>query len=200
MSLSRAVLLHASKSEWLARQVMRREFAKRAVKRFLPGEELEDALGVAADLASHSIGTILTKLGENLTALEEADAVRDHYLGAFAQISQRGLPSVVSVKPTQLGLDHSFDVCAAHVEVLAEAADSARSTLWIDMEDSSYVDRTLELYKGVKGRHERVGLALQAYLRRTPADLESLLPLKPIIRLVKGAYAEPSHVASPEGS
>jgi len=197
MSLTRAILLRASKSPWLAEQVMRRKFAKRAVKRFLPGEELEDALTVAADLAERSIRSILTKLGENLAAVEEADAVRDHYLGVFDQVKKRGLPSVVSVKPTQLGLDHSIDVCAEHLEVLAQAAESAGSTLWIDMEDSTYVDRTLDLYRGVKGQHQRVGLALQSYLRRTPNDLQSLLPLKPIVRLVKGAYAESAEVAFP---
>ena len=72
------------------------------------------------------------------------------------------------------------------------------SILWIDMEDSTYVDRTLDLYRGVKSRHPKIGLAIQAYLRRTPADIQSLLPLRPIIRLVKGAYAEPAHVAFPE--
>ena len=66
------------------------------------------------------------------------------------------------------------------------------------MEDSSYVDRTLALYRGLKARHPAIGIAIQAYLRRTPADVDSLLPLNPIIRLVKGAYAEPPHVAFPE--
>lgn len=198
MTVARTLLLRASRSHWLAHRVMRRPFARRAVRRFMPGEELEDALGAALDLDREGIGTILTKLGENLESLDEATAVRDHYLEALDQIRARGLPSVVSVKPTQLGLDHSAAACADHLEQLATRADQTGSTLWIDMEDSSYVDRTLDLYRTLKARHERVGLALQAYLRRTPADLESLLPLRPIIRLVKGAYAEPEHVAFPD--
>ena len=198
MSLARSLLLRASKSHWLAHNVMRRPFAMRAVRKFMPGEELSDALAAAQGLASEGLGSVLTKLGENLNHLSEADEVRDHDLDAYDQIKSRGLPSVVSVKPTQLGLDHSYDACAAHLEQLAVKAASVGSTLWIDMEDSSYVDRTLNLYRALKARHEKVGLALQSYLRRTPDDLKSLLPLRPIIRLVKGAYAEPPHIAYPE--
>lgn len=163
----------------------------------MPGEELSDALGAAGELASANIGTIITRLGETLTGEAQADAVRDHYLAAFDDIKQRGLPTVISVKPTQLGLDHSYETCQAHLEVLARKAVETNSQLWIDMEDSSYVDRTLSLYRHVRSRYEPVGLAIQAYLRRTPNDIESLLELRPMIRLVKGAYAEPPHVAFP---
>jgi proline dehydrogenase len=197
MSIARSLLLRASRSPFLSERVMRSSIARRAIRRFMPGEELADALDAAQQLAREGLGTVLTKLGENLTSLAEADAVRDHYLEVFDQVRARSLPSVVSVKPTQLGLDHSAEACARHLDVLATRADAIGSTLWIDMEDSSYVDRTLALYRGVRTRHERVGLALQAYLHRTPADLESLIPLRPIIRLVKGAYAEPPSVAFP---
>jgi proline dehydrogenase len=197
MSIARNLLLRASRSAFLSERVMGSAVARRAIRRFMPGEELADALDAAQRLARDGLGTVLTKLGENLTSLAEADAVRDHYLEVFDQVRARGLPSVVSIKPTQLGLDHSSDACAAHLELLAARADATGSTLWIDMEDSSYVDRTLALYRSVRTRHERVGLALQAYLRRTPADLETLIPLRPIIRLVKGAYAEPPAVAFP---
>jgi len=197
MSLARAVLLRASRSAWLADRVMRRRFALRAVRRFMPGEELDDALREATTLAAHGLATVLTKLGENLAAPGDATGVRDHYLAAFDRIAQLGLPSVVSIKPTQLGLDFSFDVCAGHLDALAEKANQTGSRLWIDMEDSSYVDRTLDLYRRVLRIHSRAGLALQAYLHRTPADLKALLPLKPTIRLVKGAYAEPPEVAHP---
>ena len=196
-SLSRNVLLRLSKSRWLADRVMRRRFAMRAVKKFMPGEELSDALDAAAALAPARIGTVLTKLGENLTAQSDAVAVRDHYLSVFDQIAARQLDAHVSVKPTQLGLDFSQSGCAEYLEQLAEKADSVGTYLWLDMEDSSYVDRTLELYRGLRSRHEKVGVALQAYLRRTPADLAQLLYTRPTVRLVKGAYAEPPHVAFP---
>ena len=197
MSVARNVLLRMSKSRWLADHVMTRKFAKRAVKRFMPGEEVSDALDAAQALAPTQIGTVLTKLGENLTAESEATAVRDHYLDVFEQIKTRRLNAHVSVKPTQLGLDFSQRHCAEHLETLARKADEVGTTFWLDMEDSSYVDRTLALYKGLRVKHEKVGLAMQAYLRRTPADLAGLLPLRPTVRLVKGAYAEPPHVAFP---
>lgn len=197
MSIARNVFLRASRSRWLSERFMRRPFAKRAVKRFMPGEQVADALGAARALAKDRVGTILTRLGETLTGESQADGVRDHYLDAFEQIRQEGLPSVISVKPTQLGLDHSLEACQAHLETLAQKAVETGSQLWIDMEDSSYVDRTLALYRHVRSRYEPVGIAIQAYLRRTPQDIESLMDLRPMIRLVKGAYAEPPHVAFP---
>ena len=197
MSIGRSILLAAAKSRFLNHQATNRAFVKRAVKKFMPGEAPEDALAASAALSREGRGTVFTKLGENITRPDEADAVRDHYLWMFDEIKRLGLPGHVSVKPTQLGLDLSENACAAHLEVLAARAMATGSTLWIDMEDSSYVDRTLALYMHAKTRHERVGIAIQAYLRRTPADIERLMPLKPIIRLVKGAYAEPEQVAFP---
>lgn len=176
---------------------MRRPFARRAVRKFMPGEELSDALAAAKVLAPDGVGTIVTQLGETLTGESQADAVRDHYLGAFDAIKREGLPTVVSVKPTQLGLDHSMDACREHLDTLARRAVATESQLWIDMEDSSYVDRTLVLYRELKGKYGPIGIAIQAYLRRTPQDINNLLDLNPMIRLVKGAYLEPPHVAFP---
>lgn len=176
---------------------MRRPFARRAVRKFMPGEELSDALGAAKSLAPERIGTIVTRLGETLTGESQADAVRDHYLDAFEQIKRGALPTVVSVKPTQLGLDHSIDACRHHLDTLARKAVETGSQLWIDMEDSSYVDRTLTLYRELKSRYAPIGIAIQAYLRRTPDDINNLLDVNPMIRLVKGAYLEPPHVAFP---
>jgi len=197
MSLARSALLRASRSKWLAEQMARRGFARKAVRRFMPGEKVEDALAATAAIAGEGLGAILTQLGENLTSLTEADAVREHYLGVLDAIKSRGLPAEVSVKPTQLGLDLSAEACFKSIDTLAARAESGGATLWIDMEDSSYVDRTLDLYRRLKAKHQKVGLAMQAYLRRTPADLASLLPLKPTIRLVKGAYAERPEIAFP---
>jgi proline dehydrogenase len=197
MSISRNVFLRASKSRWLAEKFMRRPFARRAVKRFMPGEELSDALAAAKQLSAARIGSIVTRLGETLTGESQADGVRDHYLDAYDRILKAGLPAVVSVKPTQLGLDLSFDTCLHNLEALALRATQTGSQLWIDMEDSSYVDRTLDLYRRLRAKHEPVGLCLQAYLKRTPDDLSSLLSIRPWIRLVKGAYAEPPGIAFP---
>ena len=196
-SLARSLLLQAANSPWLARQMSSRAFARRAVKRFMPGRDARRRSGRRRDPHRPTPGTLVTQLGENLTRPEEAVAVRDHYLQVFDRIRARGLPTAVSVKPTQLGLDLSVDACRDHVLTLADRAEATGSTLWLDMEDSSYVDRTLDLYRALLERHPRGGLALQAYLRRTPADLDALLPRKPTIRLVKGAYAESPAIAFP---
>lgn len=198
MSIGRSILLAAAQSDRLNHFATKSRIVKRATKAFLPGERPEDALEAGERLVRDGRHLIYTKLGEALTALSDADAVRDHYLWMFDAIKARALPAQVSVKPTQLGLDQSEARCTEHCLALAAKAESGGSALWIDMEDSSYVDRTLALYEAVKARHPRTGLALQSYLYRTPKDLERLRPLKPVIRLVKGAYAEPEQVAFPK--
>lgn len=191
MSIARSILLWGSRNAWLERQARERAFARRAARRFMPGEDLDAALAAAESLAARGIGTVLTQLGENLAVAGDADGVRDHYLGVLALLAQRELPTLVSVKPTQLGLDFDAAACAVRIETLVEVAGRRATRIWVDMEDSSYVDATLELFRRLRQRHENVGICLQAYLRRTADDLEALLPLKPAVRLVKGAYAEP---------
>jgi proline dehydrogenase len=198
MSLARSLLLRASRSRWLSEQFRRPAFARRAVRRFMPGEDLESALGAAAGLAAEGIGSVLTNLGERVTSPEEAAAVREHYLRALDCLRARALPAQISVKLTHLGLDIDREACAQSVLALADRAASAGSFLWIDMEESSYVDATLEVFRRARAAHPNVGVCLQAYLRRTPADIEALLPLAPAVRLVKGAYREPPEVAFPK--
>jgi proline dehydrogenase len=196
MALARRLLLHASRSAWLA-QLRDRPFLRRAVRRFLPGEDLGAALDAAAAFARDGIGAVLTELGEQVTTGAAAAAVRDHYLHVLDCIAQRALPAHVSVKLTHLGLDVDRTACGGHLAALAERAAARSSFLWIDMEESRYVDATLQLFRRTRAAWDGVGLCLQAYLRRTPADLAALLPLAPAIRLVKGAYNEPPQVAFP---
>ncbi len=168
---------------------------RKAVGRFMPGEEIADALGAAVDLQVLGIGTIYTKLGEAITDPAGAQAVATHYLRLLEQLKAAEIDGELSVKPTQLGLDIDEDLCFGHLRHLAAAAEAQGSYLWIDMEDSSYVDRTLDLYQRLRASHGNTGICLQAYLRRTAKDIERLLPLGPAIRLVKGAYDEPKDVA-----
>jgi len=197
MGFARSLLLKASRSQWLARQLRERRFFQRAAKRFMPGETLDAALDAAAQFGKAGIGSVLTELGEQVTNRAEAAAVRDHYLGVLDKIQRRKLPAHISVKLTHLGLDASREGCVQDILKLAARADQARSFLWIDMEESRYVDATLDVYRRAKSEWSNVGVCVQAYLRRTPADLESLLALSPAIRLVKGAYNEPADVAFP---
>ena len=198
MGFARSLLLKASRSQWLARQLRERRFFQRAVKRFMPGESLDDALEAASRFAKAGMGTVLTELGEQVANRAEAAAVRDHYLGVFEKIQRRKLPAHVSVKLTHLGLEASKEGCIQDVLKLAARAEQARAFLWIDMEESRYVDATLEVYRRAKAEWPSVGVCLQAYLHRTAKDLDGLLAVAPAIRLVKGAYNEPPEVAFPK--
>jgi proline dehydrogenase len=195
MQPGRALLLRLSRSRWLAGQFRRRRFARRAVSRFMPGEEATDALRAAAGMRSAGIGTVFTQLGERIGNPHEIDTVREHYLALLESIAREELPSHISVKPTQLGLELDRARCVENVVALARKAEETGSFLWLDIEESEYVDATLDLFRRARAASSSVGLCLQSYLKRTPADLESLLPLKPAIRLVKGAYREPAEIA-----
>ena len=193
----RNALLWASTDEWVANRLPRYRFVRRAVRRFMPGELLEDALAEAEALRSSGAATIVTKLGENVTAPEDADEVASEYELAYTEIASRGLDSQISVKLTQLGLDLDRGLALRHCEHLAAVAARSGKLLWVDMESSAYTQTTVDVYRTLKERHSNVGLALQSYLHRTKDDLESLLELSPAIRFVKGAYAEPADVAFP---
>ena len=192
----RSLLLSASQSAWLRRRVPRYDFVRRAVSRFMPGEELEDALAAAQALEEKGLGTVFTQLGENITEAAAAVGVVDHYLGVLDRIRERALRTEVSVKLTQLGLDPGPGVCYTHLNRIIQHA-GGDSVVWIDMESSPYVEVTLELYRRARRAFPNVGVCLQAYLYRTAGDLASLLSLGPAIRLVKGAYREPPDVAYP---
>jgi proline dehydrogenase len=111
--------------------------------------------------------------------------------------AERGLEAEISVKLTQLGIDIGRDVATANLESILAAAEERGQFVWIDVECSDYVDRTLDMYRAARSRHVNTGVCLQAYLHRTAGDLAALLPTNPSIRLVKGAYAEPADVAFP---
>ena len=121
-----------------------------------------------------------------------------HYLEVLDAVHAAGLRAQISVKPTQLGLDVDRESCFANLSRLVERADARDNFVWIDMESSPYVDRTLDLFRRARARSPRVGVALQAYLFRTAQDVETLAPLGAAIRLVKGAYLEPPAVAYPK--
>lgn len=197
MPIGRRFFLALADSRFLHDHVTKWSFVRRATKRFMPGEQPEDALAASAELAKGGRKAIFTKLGEAITSRDEATAVRDHYVWIFDEIRRRGLPGCVSVKPSQLGLDIDPRLCTDYTLELAAKARATGSFLWIDMEDSTYVERTLALYRTVKSQYAEAGLAMQAYLFRTPKDLADLMPLKPVVRLVKGAYSEPRHIAYP---
>jgi proline dehydrogenase len=188
----RRALLWASTNPFLAGRLPRYGFVKRATRRFMPGEDLSDALHAAEGLAERGIASSLTLLGEHLRADAQADEVRDHYLAVLERVAERGLDAHISVKPTQVGLGFSAD--GAHDRLLS-LMRATETRVWIDMESSEHVDATLDIFRSLRKEGDNVGVCLQAYLRRSAADLDELLPLDPSIRVVKGAYRESPEVA-----
>jgi proline dehydrogenase len=200
MSVMRKALLWASTNAFLRERAMRTKFVRRSVVKFMPGERVEDAIEAARDLKPVGLTTILTRLGENLTKISEAGEVADHYVRVLDLAHAAGLDAHISVKPTQLGYDQNPESCFKYCAALVECCRALDTYLWLDMESSQYVDGTLELFKRLRERSEKVGVAVQAYLYRADADIEELIRLGSAIRLVKGAYLESPDVAFPKKS
>jgi proline dehydrogenase len=199
MALVRSLLLAASQNLWLREHAVKYPFVRRSVSRFMPGETLEAALDAARKLQQKNIGTVFTHLGENVADRGEARRVAEHYLEVLGRVHELKLPTEISVKLTQLGLDLSPDFCFENLEQIIQR-ENGNSIVWVDMEASNYVDVTLDLYRRALKNHPNTAICLQAYLYRTKKDLADLLPLKPSIRLVKGAYNEAASVAFPKKS
>jgi proline dehydrogenase len=189
------LVLRVSDQAWF-RSVATRTTPGRAVaSRFVAGEELHEALDVAARLDRARITSMLDHLGENVDSPERAvDAARAYTRALEAIAKQPQLDSAISVKLTQLGLDFSQELCVSHLTNILEAAEPARTLVMIDMESHDYIDRTLDVFRTVHRSHPEVGVALQSYLRRTGEDIFQV-PEGCRVRLVKGAYLESREIA-----
>ena len=191
----RKLLLWGSENVFLAEYLARLPFVHRAVRRFMPGETSEQAIEEAERLVASRITSMLTLLGEKVTDADEAAEVVQHYVTVLRALVERECEAEISIKPTQLGMDIGNDVAATNLEKILATAEEHGQFVWIDMESSDYVDRTLDLYRSAHARFANTGVCLQSYLYRTAGDLATLLPIRPSIRLVKGTYAEPPDVA-----
>jgi proline dehydrogenase len=197
VSLARSFITWLSNQRAITRAIgatgMRLGFARR----FIAGESLEDGLRAAAELNANGMQVILNQLGEHVSDRAEAEASFASYQRMLAEISSRGLNATITVKPTQLGLSLAPDLCRDLLRRLTADARARGNFVEVDMEDSPTVEATVAIFEGIRREHENIGLAVQAYLFRTEADLRRLQPLRPKIRLVKGAYLEPADVAFP---
>lgn len=198
MSFSRNILLWCSQNEWMKHHIPNYSFVKKALKKFMPGESIEDALTEALRCKQKNIGTIFTHLGENITRLSEAELVTNNYIQELAKIEKWNSPTELSLKLTQLGLDLSIDSTKKNFETIINKAIATNNFVWIDMEQSSYVDKTLKFYKSFRNNYDNVGVCLQSYLFRTKKDVEDLIQLSSHIRLVKGAYKESYNISYKE--
>jgi proline dehydrogenase len=192
----RSSLLYLSEQSWLRHWMETSSLSRKLTSRFVAGRTLGEGIGVLRKLAAERILATLDNLGENVATLEDAQASRDSYLAALAEIEKAQLPATVSIKLTQFGLDVSPQACQANVLALAERAAAMQSRVEIDMESSAYVDRTLEIVTRVQERFPgHVRAVIQAYLFRSETDIRMLSAQRIPVRLCKGAYREPAAVA-----
>jgi proline dehydrogenase len=182
----------------LARAVplMPRPLVRRFAAPYIAGQVLDDAVAVARELNAAGKRVTVDVLGEEISAIGDALAIRDAYLGVLDAIAQNGLDGDVSVKPTALGLNVDRDACRDLIGGIATAAAEHGTTVEIDMEDSSTTDDILAVYHELHAAgHANLGIVLQAMLKRTPGDIEGLAGMASRVRICKGIYVEPPAVA-----
>jgi proline dehydrogenase len=168
---------------------------RRVADRYVAGESLDDAVRVIKSLNQAGCRATMDLLGENVTAEDAAAENARMYVAALDAIAREKLDSNVSIKLTAFGLDLSTDLAFRNARLVVEHAKKLGNFVRIDMESSAYTDRTIDLYKALRRDLDNVGIVLQAYLRRTPGDVDALLPVGPHFRLCKGIYVEPRAIA-----
>jgi proline dehydrogenase len=196
-SLPRAVILRAADSTWL-RHFVDRYGMQLGASRFVAGETLDECVVVLRRLNEAGLHANTTLLGEDIESADEAAGVVAEYERILDRLVAEQLRANVALKLTHLGV--AFDEEAAYANVARLVAHAGRlgTFIRIDMEQAAFVEPTLRIYERLRAAgHENVGIVLQAYLYRSPADLERLLPLAPNVRIVKGAYLEPESIAHP---
>ena len=163
--------------------------------RFVAGDTLDDAVAATRQLNSDGFAVSLDHLGEEVHDRISAIEATNEYLESLDRIAREKLDSNISVKPTQLGLTIDEGLAMESIDRLAERAKDVGTTVTIDMEDSRYTESTVRLYEKAQATHGNLGIAIQAYLHRTPEDLDRLIPLGGHIRICKGAYVESEELA-----
>jgi proline dehydrogenase len=191
----RRTILYLSRHKALRNWVETSPSARRLSSRFVAGSRLEDALDVCRGIHADGITATLDYLGENVKSLDEAAACRDMYLRMLHAMQAAGVEPNVSLKLSQFGLDLSESACAENMAALVKAAAEIGGFVRIDMESSQYTDRTLALVTRLHSEHGACGAVIQAYLRRSANDIESLQRERIRVRLTKGAYLEPPEIA-----
>jgi proline dehydrogenase len=194
----RRAILAAAHSPRIQRLV-RRYGMRFGAARFVAGESLDEAVVTLRRLNEQGLRTNTTLLGEDVADAESAERVVDQYKEVLQRIAAEGLQTNVSLKLTHLGLLIDEELAHRNVDRLLAEAARLDNFVRIDMENSPLVEATLRIYRRLReAGHDNVGTVLQAYLYRSEQDLESLLPLQPNLRIVKGAYRERPEVAYPK--
>ncbi len=195
----RAWLIYLSRAAWAQRMMSRWPLAWRVASRFVAGDRLEDGIRVARELNERGIFVTLDHLGEVTTNPAEAQTATQAILDMLDAIDEAGVRANASIKLTQLGLALDKQLCADNLRQILRRAQRHDIMVRIDMEDSPWVDATLELYDQMRSEGlDNVGLVIQAYLYRSEEDVRRLAASQTRVRLVKGAYKEPPEIAYPK--
>ena len=197
----RSFLIYLSKAAWAQKLVTSWGFAWRAASRFVAGETSGDAIRAVRELNERCINATLDHLGEHTSTVEEAEAATENILSIIDQIDKAAARANVSIKLTQIGMGLDEEICRQNLVRILERARDCKNFLRVDMEDTPYTDITLAMYYSMLQRGfsvSQVGLVVQSYLYRTEADVRKLLEYNTHLRLVKGAYKEPSDKAFPK--
>jgi proline dehydrogenase len=195
--LFREVMLRAAGLPAVENAVRHGRAARGVVERFVAGETLEAAIAAVRRLNADGARASLNLLGEDVASAEAAAGAADEYVRQLEAIAAARLDANISVKLTQLGLAFDRSLAERHLERIVRRAAELDTFVRIDMESSAYTQVTLDLFNRVFERHQNVGVVVQAYLYRSPADVESLIRRGARVRLCKGAYREPPTVAYP---
>lgn len=196
----RSFLIYLSKAAWARNIVTRWSFAWRAASRFVAGDKLEDGIQAVRQLNEKGINATLDHLGEHTTNPDEARRAAEDIIEALEAIASSGVRANVSIKLTQIGLALDQELCQENLVRILERAKQLGNFVRIDMEDSPWVDTTLELYHKMRFEHgmENTGVVIQSYLYRSEGDVRRLNQDCTRIRLCKGAYKEPAEIAYPK--
>ena len=159
-------------------------------KQWIAGDTMDDALKSAREANSHGMNAILNQLGEHFTSNVQVSSTVSDYFTLVSNLRRSKISGGLSIKPTQIGLSISVKECIENLDTIIEIALQSQSFVWIDMESSKHTDSTLKIYHSLFEKYERLGVAIQANLKRTQNDLEMLLKKGSKVRLVKGAYRE----------
>lgn len=176
-----------------------RSIVGRFASRYIAGELFEDAIEVVRKLNAGRLMATIDLLGEDVTNRDEAIAAREACKSVLSGVDAQKLDSNLSVKLTQLGLKLNRQFCTENLVEILEVARDHRNFVRIDMEDSTCTDDTLEIYRTVRKSFSNVGVVIQAYLRRSEADVRELAREKANVRLCKGIYVEPESIAFQRG-
>ncbi len=193
----RNFLLTLSESRALTGLISRCGFSSRLARRFVAGETLQEAINEIKRLNSKGIAATIDHLGENVEDRSSALEATEVYLDILDAISREKLDANVSLKLTQLGLDTGLDLCRDNLLRIARKAREQGNFVRVDMESSSYTDRTLDVFKSAFAECDNIGIVIQSYLYRSEEDIKAINDLRARVRLCKGAYREPRDVAFP---